>query len=84
MIKNNCQHYKHADGYPMPETSSTCRGCVNSYDPNLYDSGCKRGFQQRNKKLTSAMQKQIDRFRREAHKVNKAAPGLPENVETRN
>ena len=47
MIKNNCENYRHADGYPMPETSSSCRGCANSYDPNLYDPGCPDGFRAR-------------------------------------
>ncbi len=38
---NNCLRYEHLDGYPMPESKYSCRGCRYSYDPELYDPGCK-------------------------------------------
>ena len=38
---NDCLRYEHLDGYPYPCTAGSCKGCRHSYDPNLYDAGCK-------------------------------------------
>ena len=40
LYRNNCRRYEHKDGYPDPESASSCRGCRHSFDPNAYDGGC--------------------------------------------
>ena len=39
-IVNNCLRYRHKAGYEYPRLPDSCRGCMYSYDPSLYDAGC--------------------------------------------
>ena len=39
-IGNNCPCYENGENYPAAIAAS-CRGCVYSYSPDLYDGGCK-------------------------------------------
>lgn len=41
LIINDCLRYQHICGYDYPRTPDSCRGCMYSYDPSLYDAGCK-------------------------------------------
>lgn len=81
MIKNICKHYVHETGRPFPESRYSCRGCKNSYDPNLYDAGCPDGPQPRDKK-TAAEQRKVDELRK---KIRNGGPVMviPETAETR-
>lgn len=49
MKNNRCLNYEHQDGTPEPRTRDSCRGCKYSYDPGMYDPGCRHpdGFQER-------------------------------------
>lgn len=40
LITNDCLRYRHLSGYAYPRTPDSCRGCMYSYDPALYDPGC--------------------------------------------
>ena len=67
MVRNNCIRYEHADGYPMPESRYSCRGCKNSFDPNLYDAGCRHpdGPQPRESKAYKRLVNDHEENRRE-------------------
>ena len=55
-IINDCLRYRHIWGYPYPRTPDSCRGCVYSYDPALYDPGCRhpQGVLPRNQRKAEA------------------------------
>ena len=82
MVKNNCICYEHADGYPMPESRYSCRGCKNSFDPNLYDAGCRHpdGPSPRDDK---SQRRRIARLRKLVKRQHREPVILPVDVETR-
>lgn len=49
LIPNNCRNCEYQEGSPYPESEYSCRGCKNSFDPAMYDAGCKlpNGFDPR-------------------------------------
>ena len=55
-IVNDCLRYTHKEGYPYPQTPGSCKGCMYSIDPRLYDAGCghEKGHLPRNQRDTQA------------------------------
>lgn len=80
--KNNCPQYEHAEGYPMPESRYSCRGCKFSHDPRAYDPGClhpdKTGKRYRPNKN---QQRKAEELRKRI--AGTRQPGIPEDVEIR-
>lgn len=98
MIKNNCPRYEHLDGYPLPESKFSCRGCKYSGDPNRYDPGCTNPDENRRRKsedasrrkstkrtgqpLTVAERRRVDKLLARVNDANRG-PWRPPNVEIR-
>ena len=54
-IKNNCIHYEPITPGTYPDSFWSCRGCIHSFDPALYDAGCKLPIEQREKQSTGQL-----------------------------
>lgn len=89
IFDNNCARYEHVPGFPYPMTHGSCKGCIHSIDPMLYDAGCGHddGFLRRDRDndihLTREGQRRLDQLRRRIAEGSLKNPKLTYDDEIR-